>query len=66
MSDVQETTRTLYTCEMRGGPQDGCRHTFDVLPIMLYTKNPFLGFYELTDTVAADGARVFEYHAPQP
>ena len=59
----EETTSTLALCHLTGGPQDGARHTFGVLPILLWLKNPDSGFYELTDRVTMDGAHVFEYHA---
>jgi hypothetical protein len=49
------------TCVMSGGPQDGVRHQFDILPIMLLVREPSGGTYERTGKRTADGAHVFEY-----
>jgi hypothetical protein len=60
----EETPSNPAICYLHGGPQDGAEHSFEVLPILLYLTAPYSGFYELTENISTDGARVFEYHAP--
>lgn len=57
------TTTTPAICHLTGGPQDGARHTFRSLPIMLVDEADG-GFYQMTTERTDDGAYVFEYHTP--
>jgi len=60
---VEETRTQLVACQMAGGPQDGVRHVFGVLPIMLLDELDG-GYYKRDMTMTADGAHVFVYHPP--
>jgi hypothetical protein len=60
----EETTSALAICHLSGGPQDGERHLFKTLPIVLVDEQHG-GYYERAGGFTADGAHLFEYHAPQ-
>lgn len=59
----KETTSAPAICHLTGGPQDGARHTFTVLPHLLVDIHDG-GYYQLNTEVLRDGAHVFEYRPP--
>ena len=61
-TNAEETTRPVV-CQLVGGPQDGVRHVFGVLPVMLVDVLDG-GYYKRKMETTADGAHVFDYHPP--
>lgn len=58
----EETTSNPSTCYLSGGPQNGIRHVFEPLPILLVDEQDG-GYYQRTGDLTEDGAFVFEYRA---